>query len=184
MAGDLTTIARPYAEAAFAIAKAQDALEPWSEALQLLGAIASDPQLHAIVGNPNVGRERLGELALAAAAAGNDGQELPAGPANLTRILAANHRLPVLPEIARLFEQRKTAEQGVRQVLVRSAFPLDDKERQSLVTSLHGHFGADVELSVEQDASLIGGVEIRADDLVIDSSIRGKLQQLSNELQF
>ncbi|EIC20722.1 F0F1 ATP synthase subunit delta [Thiorhodovibrio frisius] len=183
MAGDFTTIARPYAEAAFAIAKAEQALEPWSAALNALGAIASDPQLHAIVGNPNVGRERLCELVLAIAA-GTNGKELPAGPANLARILAANGRLPALPEIARLFDQRKTAEQGVRQVLVRSAFPLDKAEQQGLMTSLKAHFGAEVELSVEEDSNLIGGVEIRADDLVIDSSIRGKLQQLSNELQF
>ncbi len=183
MAGDFTTIARPYAEAAFAIAKAQDALESWSAALNTLGAIASDPQLHAIVGSPNVGRERLCELALAIAAS-IAGEELPSGPANLARILAANARLPVLPEIARLFDQRKTAEQGVRKVLVRSAFPLDEAEQQGLISALKVHFGAEVELSVEQDERLIGGVEIRADDLVIDSSIRGKLQQLSNELQF
>lgn len=183
MAGDYTTIARPYAEAAFAIAKAQDALEPWSDALNTLGAIASDPQLHAIIGNPNVGRDRLCELVLAIAASMN-GEELPAGPANLARILAANARLPVLPDIARLFDQRKTAEQGVRQVLVRSAFALDEAEQQGLIRSLKAHFGAEVKLSVEEDNSLIGGVEIRADDLVIDSSIRGKLQQLSNELQF
>jgi F-type H+-transporting ATPase subunit delta len=183
MAGDFTTIARPYAEAAFALARAQDALEPWSEALQVLGAIASDSQLSTVIGNPNVGRERLCELVLAVAAA-QSGTELPAGPANLTRLLAENARLPVLPEIARLFEQRKTAEQGIRRVLVRSAFPLEETEQQNLIAALKAHFGAEVELSVEEDERLIGGVEIRADDLVIDHSIRGKLQQLSNELQF
>jgi F-type H+-transporting ATPase subunit delta len=183
MAGDFTTIARPYAEAAFAVAKAQDALEPWAEALQLLGAIAGDPRFGSIVGNPNVRREQLCELMLAVAAEGTN-TNLPTGPANLVKLLAANDRLPALPEIARLYDQRKTAEQGIRRVMVRSAFPLDDRECQGLIESLKAHFNAEVELSVETDESLIGGVEIRADDLVIDSSIRGKLQQLSNELQF
>lgn len=183
MAGDFTTIARPYAEAAFAVAKAEDALEPWSRALTTLGAIAADPQLATLIGNPNVAREQLCELVLTVAAGDSDAP-IPSGPANLVRLLADNRRIPALPEIARLFDARKTAEQGVRKVLVRSAFPLDDQEQQGLIASLKNHFGAEVELSVEQDERLIGGVEIRADDLVIDSSIRGKLQQLSNELQF
>ncbi|MBK5967643.1 MULTISPECIES: F0F1 ATP synthase subunit delta [Thiorhodovibrio] len=184
MAGDFTTIARPYAEAAFALAKAEDALEPWSQALMTLGAIAADPQLDTVIGNPNVAREQLCDLVLAVATSDSGANALPSGPANLVRLLANNDRLPALPEIARMFDLRKTAEQGVRKVLVRSAFPLDDQEQQGLITSLKAHFGAEVELSVEQDENLIGGVEIRADDLVIDSSIRGKLQQLSNELQF
>lgn len=186
MAGDFTTIARPYAEAAFAVAKAENALEPWAQALATLGAIAADPRLDAVIGNPNVAREQLCDLVLAVAASGSSssGEALPASPANLVRLLADNDRLPALPEIARLFDLRKTAEQGVRKVLVRSAFPLDDREQDNLVASLKTHFGAEVALSVEQDESLIGGVEIRADDVVIDSSIRGKLQQLSNELQF
>lgn len=183
MAGDFTTIARPYAEAAFAIAQAEGALDTWSEALHRLGAIVSDPQARDLLGNPNVSRERRCELLLAVAAE-LQGAALSSGPSNLVRILAANGRLPLLPEIARLFEQRKTAAQGVRHVVVRSAFALEDADHLALIGSLKTYLGAEVELRVEHDEGLIGGVEIRADDLVIDGSIRGKLTQLANELQF
>jgi len=178
MAGDITTVARPYAEAAFAIARARGTLEHWSAALALLGAIAADPQIAASIGNPNLTRERLGELVLAVA-----GEALDPSSATLVRLLAANGRLAALPEIARLFEQFKTAEQGVRHIRVRSAFSLDDAERDRLIASLRTHFGTAVELALEEDPSLIGGVEIRADDVVIDGSVRGRLQQLANALQ-
>jgi F-type H+-transporting ATPase subunit delta len=179
MAGDTTTVARPYAEAAFAIAKERKDLDAWSEALTLLAAIAEDPKIAARIGNPNVPREEIQSLIF-----GIVGDTLPVEVQNLVRLLTANKRLSVLPELARLFDQLKTAEQGLRHITVRTAFALSDDEQAALTKSLKGHFGGDVELTVENDPSLIGGVEVRADDLVIDGSIRGRLQQLSNALQF
>ncbi len=179
MAGDTTTIARPYAEAVFAIAREQDALERWSAALGQLGVIISDPAIQAQIGNPNIARERLCDLILAIA-----NNALDTAPTHLVKLLVANDRLAILPEIARLYDQMKTAEQGVRQIQVRTAFDLDNAERDALTATLKHHFGATIELAVETDHSLIGGVEIRADDVVIDGSVRGRLQQLANELQF
>ncbi len=178
MAGDTTTVARPYAEAAFALACETKTLDAWSSSLGLLASIVNDPQVWTQVSNPSVSRERLRDLILGVA-----GEDVPAQVAGLVRLLAANRRLAVLPEVARLFDERKTAQQGLRQILVRSAFPLSETEEKQLTSSLKAHFGSAVELTVEEDASLIGGVEIRADDVVIDGSIRGKLEQLSNELQ-
>jgi F-type H+-transporting ATPase subunit delta len=104
--------------------------------------------------------------------------------ANLVRLLADNGRLIVLPEIALLYEERRVASRGLREVLIRSAFPVDSTQEQALAAALARRFGGQVELTVEQDPDLIGGVEIRAGDLVIDDSVRGKLKQLAHALQF
>ncbi|NBC46407.1 MAG: F0F1 ATP synthase subunit delta [Gammaproteobacteria bacterium] len=179
MAGDSTTIARPYAEAAFEVARASSALDTWSDALNRLAAIVADPQVASQIGNPNLSDKALLDLIFGVA-----GEGLSAEVQNLVRLLAENERLAVLPDLARLFDARKTAAQGVRHIQIRSAYALSDAEQDSLKGTLKGHFGADVELTVEQDPSLIGGLEVRADDVVIDGSVRGRLQQLANELQF
>jgi F-type H+-transporting ATPase subunit delta len=179
MAGDSTTIARPYAEAAFDVARDQGGLDAWSKALNMLAAIVEDPQVSDQVGNPNVPRETLRDLIFAVA---GDGLTTPVQ--NLVRLLAQNKRLSVIPDVARLFDQLKTAAEGLRHVRVQSAFAVSADEQTALAATLKKHFGSEVELSVEQDESLIGGIKIHAGDIVIDGSIRGKLEQLSNELQF
>ncbi|MGE5152763.1 MAG: F0F1 ATP synthase subunit delta [Bdellovibrio bacteriovorus] len=179
MAGELTTIARPYAEAVFDRAKGTGQLEAWSAALGLLAATATDPQMAPQIANPNVPRERIRDLLIEVC-----GDALPPEAANLVRLLAENGRFAAIPEIAALFEARREAEQGVRQVQVRSAFPLAEAERQAIAAAMARRLGAQVELAVEEDPELIGGVEIRAGDLVIDDSVRGKLRQLAHALQF
>lgn len=179
MAGDSTTIARPYAEAAFEVARASKTLDAWSDALNRLSAIVADPQVAAQIGNPNLSDRELVNLVFAVA-----GEGLSVEVQNLVRLLAENERLTVLPDLARLYEARKTAVQGVRHIQIRSAYALSAAEQKSLQASLKSHFGAEVELTVEKDSTLIGGLEVRADDVVIDGSVRGRLQQLANELQF
>jgi F-type H+-transporting ATPase subunit delta len=179
MAGEITTIARPYAEAVFERAKESGQLDAWSEALALLAGIASDPQMVDQISNPNVPRARVRDMIL-----GIGGDALPPEVANLVSLLADNARLAAIPEIATLFEARREADQGVRKVTVRSAFPLDDAQRQEVADALVRRLGSQVELTVEQDPELIGGLEVRAGDLVIDDSVRGRLQQLAHALQF
>ncbi|WP_295384192.1 F0F1 ATP synthase subunit delta [uncultured Thiodictyon sp.] len=179
MAGELTTIARPYAEAVFASAQGTSQVDAWYEPLQTLAAIAADPQVAEQIGNPNLAAGRVRDMILGVA-----GDSLPGELKNLVRLLADNGRLIALPEIAALYEERRVASQGVREVLVRSAFPVDADQEQALATYLSRRLGAQVELRVEQDSDLIGGLEIRAGDLVIDDSVRGKLQQLAHALQF
>lgn len=179
MAGDITTIARPYAEAVFAQARESGQLDAWSEALFVLSSIASAPEMAAQIGNPNVPRERLSDAILEIA-----GGDLSEEAKNLTRLLAENNRLSTLPEIAELFEALKIENQGLREVNVLSAFDLNEGQLEGLATALKKRLGVDVELTVETDPSLIGGVEIRAGDLVIDGSVRAKLRKLSTELQF
>jgi F-type H+-transporting ATPase subunit delta len=179
MAGEITTIARPYAEAAFERAQESGRIDSWSQALTLLAAVASDPQMAKQIGNPNVPRERVRDMILQVC-----GDELPEEAANLVRLLSDNGRLAALPEIAELFEARRVAGLGVRHVLVRSAFPVDAEQERELSQSLARRFGAQIEMTVEEDPDLIGGIEIRAGDLVIDDSVRGKLKQLAHALQF
>ena len=167
MAGDITTIARPYAEAVFAQARESGQIDAWSDALSVLSSIAGAP------------RKRLSDAILAIA-----GGDLSDEAKNLTRLLAENNRLSTLPEIAELFEGLKIENQGLREVHVLSAFDLNEAQLKGLATALKKRLGAEVELTVETDPSLIGGVEIRAGDLVIDGSVRAKLRKLSTELQF
>ena len=103
---------------------------------------------------------------------------------NLVRLLARNKRLIVLPDIARLFAQMKTLYDGLRHIEVTSAYPVGDTERDELAARLKAHFGGDVDLTIDEDPDLIGGVKVRAGDVVIDGSVRGKLERLSNDLQF
>lgn len=177
MAGDITTIARPYAEATFARAQGSGRLDDWGEALATLAAVAADPAMAEQIGNPNVPRGRVRDAIL----------EIAGGPppevVNLVSLLAANNRLVALPEIARLFEELQIRHQGVRQVQVSSAFDLGEDARKGLIAALAKRFGVEIELTIETDPSLIGGVRIRTGDLVIDGSVRGKLRKLATELQ-
>jgi len=179
MAGDITTVARPYAQAVFARARESGQLDAWGDALTALSAIVGDADMAEQIGNPNVPRDRLRDAILEIAA-----DNLSAESKNLVSLLAANNRLSTLPEIARLFEELTTRFQGISQVQVLSAFDLDKATQTELSAVLKKRLGAEVEMTVETDPSLIGGVEIRAGDLVIDGSVRGKLRKLANELQF
>lgn len=170
MAGDITTIARPYAEAVFARARESEQQDTWSDALATLSAIAADPAMAEQIGNPNLPRERLRSAILEIA-----GDGLPSEAGNLVSLLAMNNRLSILPEVAHLFEALRTRHQGVRQVRISSAFALQEDARKELAAALEKRFGAEVEITVETDPSLVGGVQIRAGDLVIDGSVRGKL---------
>ncbi len=178
MAGDITTIARPYAEAAFARARETGQLDAWSDSLALLAAVTADPQLAAQIGNPTVPRERVRDIILEVCA-----DRLLPETANLLRLLAQNARLAAIPEIARLFEVSRVSDQGVRHVLIRSAFEVGPDQQESLAAALARRFGGQVDLEVETDSALIGGIEIRAGDLVIDDSVRGKITQLAHALQ-
>jgi F-type H+-transporting ATPase subunit delta len=179
MAGDTTTIARPYAEAAFEVARTDASLDAWADGLSLLAAIVEDEQLAQQIGNPNATAGQLRDLIFAVA-----GEGLSLHLQNLVRVLAQNKRLIVLPDIARLFAQMKTAYDGLRHVEITSAFAVSDADRNALAERLKAHFGSDVELTVAEDPYLIGGIKVRAGDIVIDGSVRGRLERLSNDLQF
>lgn len=171
------TVARPYAQAAFQFASAQQALKGWSDKLSLLAAIARDTAIRGLIDSPRVTEGQLADLVIQVA-----GDLIDEKCANFVRVLADNHRLALLPEIAALFEiQRRKAEGRVQAELI-SAFPASDAQQAQVVESLRKRLGRDIELTCKVDTSLLGGAIIRAGDLVIDGSVRGKLQRLGTAL--
>ncbi|MEJ2693563.1 MAG: F0F1 ATP synthase subunit delta [Candidatus Thiodiazotropha sp.] len=177
MAADATTIARPYAEAVFALAEESGKFDLWSEMLSFLSAVVSDPAMAPVVGNPLVDREALAGLLLEIA-----GERVNQEGGNLIRLLVQNSRLSLVPEIESLFETLKAEHQRTLKVHVTSAFALKPEQEKTIAKALKAKLGRDVTVSSERNPDLIGGVHIRAGDLVIDGSVRGKLQQLANEL--
>jgi F-type H+-transporting ATPase subunit delta len=164
---ELATIARPYAEAAFRQARERHVLPAWSESLGRLAQVAADPAAAALIGNPNVAATDVENLFCSA---GNGDAEL----ANLIHLLSENGRLNCLPEIASQFADMKRRDEGVKEGVIYSAFPMDAQQQQALTTLLEGRFGR-LQLSVVIDQELIGGVKVVVGDQVLDTSVSGKL---------
>jgi len=174
------TLARPYAEAAFQLAKGDNALPAWSGVLSRLAAAAASPALEECIGNPRFTPAQLAQLCLDVAGSGN--AALNADQQNFVRVLVDNDRLAVLPEIAELFDALKDAHEGVKEAEISSAFALDDAALQALVADLERKFGCKIQATVKVDAELIGGVKIAVGDEVIDASVRGKLAAMATAL--
>lgn len=172
-----TTLARPYARAAFEAAHEADAMPRWSDALELAAEIAGTEELHYLAGDPRMGGDRLLELITGI---GQDRFDQPF--INFLKVVIINGRLELMPEIAAQYEQyRREAEQRIR-VEVYSARPMDEEETSALAERLKARFEREVDLHVEVDGSLIGGAIIRAGDKVIDGSVRGRLEQLDRQI--
>lgn len=177
MAQESITIARPYAEAVFAQAMASQQLQEWSASLAFLSAVMSDAAMRAVIGNPKVGKQRLSDLILDISAG-----QINEACRNLVRLLVDNDRIQIVPQIAALYEQRKHEAEGVLEVNVESAFPVTDEQQRSLADALKAKLGREISITTSEDPALIGGVRIRAGDLVIDGSVQGQLTKLANEL--
>jgi F-type H+-transporting ATPase subunit delta len=172
------TIARPYAEAVFKLAKTSGTLPAWSEMLQLLAAIATDEQIKVLIGNPKVPPRRLGELLL-----GICGDKLTDEGRNFVLLLAENGRIEVLPEVSEMFEQLKTRHDGVLDAKVTSAFAMSDAQLKDLVADLEARFKRKIEAKVSIDPELIGGVKVEVGDEVLDASVRAKLEAMAVALK-
>ncbi|HHO59031.1 MAG TPA: F0F1 ATP synthase subunit delta [Thiotrichales bacterium] len=172
-----STIARPYAQAAFDLAQDSNDLKSWSEMLELGAMIVSDERVNKLISNPNVSKASLIELILNVA-----GERLDKPGSNFIRVLASNGRLNVLPEIAALYEQHRAEAERYVDAEVISAFPVSDAQQQALVESLKKKLGREVRLTASTDETLIGGAIVRAGDLVIDGSVNGHLNKLAQIL--
>jgi F-type H+-transporting ATPase subunit delta len=171
------TIARPYALAAFKQAKAEGKLAEWSEMISLLVTIAADPLMRGFISSPKVKSEQLAEVIIDVG-----GDALSDTGRNFVRVLAGNRRLSYLAGIKKIFEEERAGSEGRSRVEVTSAFELDDDQRQRIADTMSTRLGTEVDLTVRIDGSLIGGVVIRAGDLVIDASLRGRMSGLANLL--
>lgn len=175
---ELVTIARPYAEAVFRIAKEKGTLAPWSEKLALLSAIAQDPQMHSCIGNPGLTIGKKADLVKTLCGDKADGDAN-----NFIQVLAANERLALLPEIADLYEALKSVEEGIKDAVISTAFPLDAGQQQKLVADLEARFKSKLKATVVVDQSLIGGVKVIVGDQVLDLSVRAKLESMETALK-
>ena len=174
---ELTTVARPYAKAAFAFAQDKAQLAEWSAQLSFAAALAGDAEFMAYLSRPSMTVEQqTGAFFMAA------GDRLGTESTNFVAFITQNKRLAALPAIAELFEQMKADAERTADVQVTSAFEMTDAQQQALAGQLAARLGRKVTVNAVVDASLIGGAIIRTGDLVIDASVRGKLAKLSATL--
>lgn len=171
------TIARPYAEAVFELAREEGNLGIWSDMLKLLSMIIADRQMYMVLENPKLDTEFQAGFILDIC-----GDNLTEEGKNFVRVLAESRRLPQLQAISRLFEQLRLEEEGAEDVEVISAYPLDDHERNRIADTMEKRFGKKVNITTRIDKSLIGGSIIRAGDTVIDASVKGSLNKLGGQL--
>jgi F-type H+-transporting ATPase subunit delta len=174
---DKTTVARPYAKAAFEEARSAKNLGPWSETLRTASIVVQDPRVQRLLGNPAVTNAELAKLVADLAGPQLDGQGR-----NFVQTLAENRRLAYLPEISTLFDELKDEAEGVIDVTVTSAAPLEKGQRETLAGALQRRLKREIRLHCETDPSLIGGAVLRAGDLVIDGSVRSRLDRIAYEL--
>ena len=167
------TIARPYAEAIYRVAQESGAQGIWSQRLQKLALIAQNGDMASVMGNPQLSAEQVAALVISLC------EDNDAVLGNFVRTLAENRRLALLPEISRLFELAKSQEEGVKEAVVHSAFPIDDTQVAALLQQLEPRFGTRLTARVEIDPSLIGGVRVAVGDQVLDASVRGKLDAMA-----
>jgi F-type H+-transporting ATPase subunit delta len=174
---ELSTIARPYAEAAFSAAADAGTLNAWADTLDSLAMFAGSEDMNNVVSDPRVSSSQQVEL-FAALVPGID-------PAmrNFLVALAEHNRFPALPEIARQFHDLKAAREGSAEAHVTAAFPLDDAALARLVASLEKRFGKKILPQVSVDNALIGGVTVRVGDEVIDASVKGRLAAMDAALR-
>ena len=171
---ELSSIARPYAQAVFELAKDSGHYGPWSEALEFLAKVAADKDMAALFSNPRVSRQQAADIVIELL-----GEAVGDEPKNLVRLLAQNRRLQALSAIFKQYELlRAEAERTIRAEL-ESALPISDEEHRRIVGALKTRLGREVELVVTTNRELVGGAVIRAGDLVIDGSIRARLERLA-----
>ncbi len=177
MAVENATIARPYAEAVFAQARESDKLDLWSDMLGFLVQVVEDPRIAALVANPEIDAATLSGLMLDIT-----GDRLSVEGQNLVKVLVENRRLNVLPEIAELYDVLKNESLGTLEVQIQAPYPIDPAQQEQLAKALQKRLQREIKIISEQDPSLIGGIRVRAGDLVIDGSVKGQLHQLATDL--
>lgn len=174
---ELTTLARPYAKAAFEVALSADSLQIWSAMLARVAAVTRNETVGIVLSSPSLTGEQQAQIVIDLC-----GDEINSPLQNFIRILTANKRLDLLPEILGLFETLKANQEKTVDVDVLTAFPLAESTQRSIAKALKARLKREVNIRSEVDKSLIGGMVVRAGDLVIDGSVRGKLSRLAEAM--
>lgn len=173
---EASSLARPYAKAAFEMAQQSGDFNGWSERLQGLAQVTENETVRQAIASPGVDRSQLIDAILAAMKAED------AETRNLVALLSENARLTVAVDLAAQYEALRAEAEKVTEATVVSAIELSDAQREALTARLKDKLGTDVKLSTAIDESLIGGAIVRAGDMVIDGSVRAKLQSLASSL--
>jgi len=174
---EITTIARPYAKAAFDFALEQNAIESWVEMLNFAALVSENESMKPLLSG-SLASSQLAELFI-----GVCGEQVNEQVQNLLKVMAENGRLVVLPAVVQLFVEMQHEHAKEVEAFVVSATELTSEQQQEMSASLEKRLARKVKLNCSIDASLIAGVIIKAGDLVIDGSVRGKISRLSDTLQ-
>jgi F-type H+-transporting ATPase subunit delta len=175
---ELSTIARPYAEALFSVAHGSgEKLDVWLCAMEDLARLMEHPQVAGVAADPNLDHAQVFELLHGMMKA-----PLPAAVTNFLKLLIENQRLAVLPEVAAQFRRLKNHAEGVADCLIETAFPLADAQLAELLASLSKKFGQKLKPEVRVNPGLIGGVRATVGDQVLDGSVRARLADMQTAL--
>jgi F-type H+-transporting ATPase subunit delta len=174
---ELSTLARPYARAAFEYAAANDTLDAWASALATLAGIVSDARVKVVLSSPSYTSQQQVTLLTEVY-----GDQMSSPVANFISVLAENKRLVLIPQIAEQFMQFKANREKSVEVVVQTAFVIEPAIEKALSAALAKSLDRDVTMTSTIDESLIGGAIIRAADVVIDGSIRGRLVKLAEAM--
>jgi|TARA_B100001996_G_C18606257_1_gene571912 F-type H+-transporting ATPase subunit delta len=169
------TITRPYAEAAFAQALEENKLAEWSEMLSLLAVIISNQDMRKLINNPKLSANKLYDLILDIYE-----ENLSKTSKNFIKILIDAKRIELASEISAIFEEKRLAEESVTKINVTTAYPLNENQIKVINDLFSKRTGNKIDINVDEDKDLIGGVIIRTGDSVIDASLRGRLKELNN----
>ena len=175
---EIVTVARPYAEGLFRLAKESNTFAKWSEVLGVMAAVVADDAGKAVVTNPQYSAAQVKSLLADVLGAKADAEVL-----NLIDALQENGRLIIVPEIACQYETLKDAANNTVEAEIVSAFPMDDAQVKGLSGKLEAKFGCKISPKVSVDPDLIGGVRVTVGDEVLDASVRAKLQAMAYRLK-
>ena len=175
---ELSTIARPYAEALFSVAQGSgESLDGWLASINELANLMTHPQVAEVVADPNLDHAQIFGLLT-----GMLKSPLPEPGGNFLKLLIENQRLAVLPDVAVQFRRLKNSAEGVADCLIETAFPLSDAQASELVVALATKFGRKLKPEIRVNADLIGGVRATVGDQVLDSSVRARLTDMQTAL--
>lgn len=171
------TLSRPYARAIFDLAKKNGQWQEWTNTLKLLAEIVTNNEMSKLLSNPTLDPLQLADFIIDI-----DREKFSQEAQNLVKILALGRRLRLLPTILEQYEYYRANEENILQGQCLSVIPLTKPEQDNLISLLSQELGKKVMLTYEQDAALLGGFIIRADDLLIDGSLKGKLMRLKENI--
>lgn len=174
---ELTTCARPYAKAAFKLAKEIDQLDEWSQMLTLCASVSRREAVDRMLKDPSTN----GDMKARAFITLCEGS-LTVEVENYIQILTDKKRISLLPQIDALFEQMKAQDQSYQDVVVTSAFPLTESQEEKIVKKVEQRLGCSIRMHTKIDSDLVGGLIVKAGDMVIDSSVRARLSKLADAM--